>query len=605
MPGIAVLVGVESQTERDDLMAKMIGAMRHEEAYVSETMTATGAASVALGYAGHGDTSLWEKPAAQVGPEPAMVLFSGELYREIKRDQSDAEYVAERYAKEGVECLGSLDGTFSCVILDRHNQCLYIFNDRFGMHRLFCGQEGNQVCIASEAKAIAAAFPACRSLDPTGVAEFLACGCTIRDQSLLHGVLILPAASLLTVRPNGELRRQTYFSPLEWESQSRYDIDDFEDAMFAALHDAIRRRRGAVAGKVSALSLTGGVDSRLVLAVGGFRPGEIPCYSFGSYRRESLDVKIARQVAQRSGQEFLPIVIDRSFAADLPEYYERAVHLSDGYIGIGGAAELRVVTRAREISPIRLTGNYGSELLRGVRAFGFRAPRPKVTTREIDPVLEEVRSAFDEIGAMASATSFVAFHQAQHQAYGRTAVERAYLRPRTPFLDRDLVRLMYRAPTGLDGLALSRELIRRSSADLLSVATDRGYFGRAPKPLRATTRVWREVMFKAEYAIGNGLPDTLAPLSPLFGTLGLESFVLGRNKFYHVRQYLRHGLADFLRDHLLDPALVSSIPFIDSKGVHAALCDHYEHRENNAGLLDRLLTLCVYARQISQRPYND
>ena len=47
-----------------------------------------------------------------------------------------------------------------------------------------------------------------------------------------------------------------------------------------------------------AMSLTGGLDTRMILAWQQAEPGSLPCYTFGSMFRENHDVRVARRVAK-------------------------------------------------------------------------------------------------------------------------------------------------------------------------------------------------------------------------------------------------------------------------------------------------------------------
>ncbi len=45
------------------------------------------------------------------------------------------------------------------------------------------------------------------------------------------------------------------------------------------------------------MSLTGGLDTRMIMAWHKAAPGSLPCYTFGGKYRECRDVIVARQVA--------------------------------------------------------------------------------------------------------------------------------------------------------------------------------------------------------------------------------------------------------------------------------------------------------------------
>ena len=79
-----------------------------------------------------------------------------------------------------------------------------------------------------------------------------------------------------------------------------------------------------------------------------------------------------REVAAACGQPHHVIPLGRDFFDDFATYAERTVFLTDGCLDITGSHELYFSQRARNISPIRITGNYGSEVLRSVTTFKGR-----------------------------------------------------------------------------------------------------------------------------------------------------------------------------------------------------------------------------------------
>ena len=57
------------------------------------------------------------------------------------------------------------------------------------------------------------------------------------------------------------------------------------------------------------------------------------------------------------------------FVTDFGRYVDRTVLITDGCAGALDAHEIYFTALASKISPIRLTGNYGSEVLRGMSTF--------------------------------------------------------------------------------------------------------------------------------------------------------------------------------------------------------------------------------------------
>jgi asparagine synthase (glutamine-hydrolysing) len=57
----------------------------------------------------------------------------------------------------------------------------------------------------------------------------------------------------------------------------------------------------------------------------------------------------------------------KEFLERFSDYAERTVYYTDGCADVSRSADLYVNEKAREIAPVRITGNYGGEVLRRVR----------------------------------------------------------------------------------------------------------------------------------------------------------------------------------------------------------------------------------------------
>jgi len=75
----------------------------------------------------------------------------------------------------------------------------------------------------------------------------------------------------------------------------------------------------------------------------------------------------------------------------------------------------------------------------------------------------------------------------------------------------------------------------------------------------------------------------LSPLHP-------ERLFLGRHKFYHFRVWYRDALSGYVRDMLLDSRTLSR-PYLDRKGVEAAVMGHLKGDRNYTTDIHKLLSL--------------
>ena len=421
------------------------------------------------------------------------------------------------------------------------------------MERLFVHTAGPRTYFSSEAKAILAVAPSTRAFEATGLAEWLACGCTLGARSLFRDIEVLDAGTVLTFT-RGNLARRRYFDPAVLEGLEPVAGDQFLEGFLATL-------RSAANGFVSShpavgMSLTGGIDSRMVMASLDVPRGSMPCYTFGSMYGTTADASIAKQVAAACGQPHYILELGREFLTNVAQEVEQAVYISDGYLGCSGAAELHLNRRARSLAPARMTGNWGGELLRGVRAFKHVLPKGGFVQPSLDWRMRDSARAFETV-VECNPLSFALFRQMPMQGYGRYAIERSQVAMCAPFLATDVVNWLYRAPTAVRS---STECYRRvigGRPELLKMPTDAGHLGGGPQLVRMLRRAHRRGIAKAEYMTSHGAPNWMAALSASLPSRVLETRFLGRDKFQHFRVWFRRDLAGYLRETLRPDAVVS------------------------------------------------
>ena len=132
-----------------------------------------------------------------------------------------------------------------------------LFNDRYGMQRLYYHESKDAFYFAAEAKAILAVRPELRRIDPRGLGEFVSCGTVLENRTLFDGIDVLPPASAWVFR-NGSLeRKSSYFHPREWEEQETLDPESY----YRELREVFSRNlpRYFNGHERIAMSLTGGL----------------------------------------------------------------------------------------------------------------------------------------------------------------------------------------------------------------------------------------------------------------------------------------------------------------------------------------------------------
>jgi asparagine synthase (glutamine-hydrolysing) len=350
------------------------------------------------------------------------------------------------------------------------------------------------------------------------------------------------------------------------------------------------------------MSLTGGLDTRMIMAWQKSSPGTLPCYSFGGMFRDCHDVTLARRVAKVCGQPYQVIPIGKEFLARFAHYAERTIYLTDGCAGVIRSSDLYANERAAEIAPVRMTGNYGSEILRRLPAFKPVQPPPGLYRPEFVSQVQSAKETYSRL-IKGHVVSFIAFRQAPWHHYGLFALENTQLSLRSPYLDNDLVKVAFRAPGAAnaknDIFEDNRDCVRLiadGSPALRRIRTDRGLAGPPGRMGGAISRGLMEFSFRAEYAYDYGMPPWLARLDHTFSWLHFERLFLGRHKFNHFRVWYRDALSGYVRDMLLDSRTLSR-PFLNRSGVEAAVKGHLRGDQNHTTTIHQLLNLEILHRQ--------
>src|SRR5262249_37506749 len=152
----------------------------------------------------------------------------------------------------------------------------------------------------------------------------------------------------------------------------------------------------------------------------------------------------------------------------------------------------------KQIAPVRMTGNYGSEIIRREPSLKARNAAAGLYHPEILSHVDRAKKTYAELRRDHS-LSFIAFRQLPWYHCGIVALEETQVAMRSPFLDTELVRTAYRAPKSAlndgDIFAINEDcarLIAEGSPKLGTLRTDRG-LGVASKSLGlALSREWLE-----------------------------------------------------------------------------------------------------------------
>ena len=597
MPGLAGIISRERAADHSADLALMLKSMMHESFYVSGACIEPDA-GVYAGWVAHSG-SFAHRQSRFHKEHGIDIGFAGEFVEtSSQRDDKDSgSSIVALYRTHGDAFVERLNGVFGGFIFDRSAQRVLIFNDRYGLERLYIHETPKGTYFASEAKALLAVLPTLRSFDHRGVADFLTFGCPQEGRTFFQDIKQLPGGSVWTF-DGSVTRRRRYFHAHEWESQPSLSPSEFE----AEFQKCFVRARSLQLTSESPLgiSLTGGLDTRMIMACSPPVPNGSVCYTFDGPTGRTVDAKLAARVAESCGLEYKLLRIDPDFFSDFERHMDRTVYITDGCLGILGTHEIYLNTLARQVAPLRLTGNFGSEILRGISTFkpvglshGLLSPD---VARLVNGSIKAVSNSKEH------PVTFAAFREIPWNLFGSLAAAKSQVTFRTPYLDNELVALAYRTPEQLwKSSQPALQLIKAHSALLSGIPTDRGFSGNNSGLGFLVRRFLAEATFKIDYYNSEGLPRLLSPLDSMLRRVSSNLGILGMHKYLPYSHWFREKLAPVLLERVSSER-IRQAPWWKKGTPEVYARAHVSRRGNYMRELNAILTLESIDRLLFHQP---
>jgi asparagine synthase (glutamine-hydrolysing) len=596
MPGIAGIISQKPAAESAHLVQTMIATMWHESFYVAGTFVVP-ELGVAAGWIAH-ENSFAAKQVFQNESKDITLFFSGECFADtgskgqLKQNghsfsENSGDWLVHLYEEHGEKFFEKLNGLFSGLLVDQRQRKVFLFNDRYGMERIYWHETPEAFYFASEAKALLRILPELRAFDPEGAAQFLAFGAPLDERTLFRGIQKLPGGSLWEFT-DGRCGRKKYFSPAVWEAQPTLAHEDFE-AKLSETFNKILPPYFATDSKIG-IALTGGLDTRMIMACRPQGDRNQACYTFtGQGDHAILDDKIAMRIAAVCGLDHQLLRLRPDFFSDFAAHVDRTVYITDGTFGITGAHEIYFHRQARALAAWRLTGNYGSEVLRGIST--FKPLRLKADLLNVEWA-RRIANIGGELAMHRSQThpaTFASFKEIPWNLFGSVAAGRSLVTFRTPFLDNQIVALAYQIPPKFRKSSLPcARLIHKNNPVLSAIPTDRGFTGHNSGPAFWSRRVFAEVTFKMDYYYNEGLPRKFSVFDPAYKFFAAKTKLVGQHKYLHYSGWLRNELAAYVQEKI--PAMQSSC-FWQADFVKSMILQHLAGHANFVPEINAALTL--------------
>ena len=233
-------------------------------------------------------------------------------YESEDLDSSPADMVFRLFREYDIEWIHRVKGSFNILIVSKDS--ILIFSDRIGIKKFFYYMKCDQILISNNLKRLTDSMSSFE-LDLEAIALYALMNHYIDGLTFLKEIFYsLPASKVVVAE---DVRIETYW---DCEDLMCQEPEPMSFSAFAGKFSLIvKSYLNFLKSRKVALTLTGGLDSRVILAAllnNGIEPR---AFSYGN--RFSADVVTARRVAGRCGLEFYnhDVQPTRQWFADLAD----------------------------------------------------------------------------------------------------------------------------------------------------------------------------------------------------------------------------------------------------------------------------------------------
>ncbi|ODS37464.1 MAG: hypothetical protein A7315_13475 [Candidatus Altiarchaeales archaeon WOR_SM1_79] len=301
MPGISLICdSKEDLNENEPKILESLDSMLHDERYKKEVLL--NEKSYFLGC-----TKYNEYPTKSFENEKFYICLEGKIYGKeeslIDKELNNiAEIIFEDSNKSNEqvkEWLLNTDGEFIVFILNKKNNEIIILNDLLGHLPLYYHKVGGKFLVSREIRFIANLIG--NKFDKIGIAQYLLFMHSLGERTIFKNIFRLEPAKLIKINlKNFELEiKNIYEFNFENRRYSERTIEENANNLADLFNEACKNRAASSEDFRNVLALSGGIDSRVVLA--SLQKNKIPFNAvtfMDANKTAGADVKIAEQLAK-------------------------------------------------------------------------------------------------------------------------------------------------------------------------------------------------------------------------------------------------------------------------------------------------------------------
>ena len=453
------------------------------------------------------------------------------------------------------------------IEVDTARSYLHVTSSVVGLPPIFIYQDPKKIIVSSDVHLLHWVHNVNLHFSLSSIIEMSRIGHPTNGKTLFKEVEMLPTGSSFTWS-RGHIVTKRLWSYTDYVRPSGPSTD---------LHRLICSFKRALASidiSRSFLSLTGGLDTRTILALLVANETYLPAYTITGHR-PSLDAKISSHLCKEYGIRHELIVLDDTFLKDLPNYVMEASRLSGGLCSLDEAHEIYFYSVINKALKSRLSGNLGNQLGRqGTERVSMRNASGAVLHKELTS-RQKRHDASWHTGAMmkrggAATLGFLIENELRAASLANYCIGNNYAVQQTPYATRSFIEevLGYCHDTDRESMRFLRlrDLRHRfighraeKSFQVQIIRETGGHVSAYPINWGWTVNG----RFSLSGRIGGGLAFLDAALTryvpSLMGKHGPTAFFFtGMHNYKHTEYWLHHHLRDFVLDTLSSSAAVNS-----------------------------------------------
>lgn len=215
-----------------------------------------------------------------------FVYVDGYFVDGFETQESSASWFLTKFLENGESCISELNGSFNVLVQDLNSGDVLLVTDRYGTRPLFYAAQSNELSVAYRAELLVQFGAVEKQLNQHMIANMLSHSRVwFSDQTFYHGVSLVPAKSIV------KWSRGKGISIASYSTTPLFDGEKPSAVGLAKIFKDVISDFSLISNV--GLSLSGGLDSRILLAA-GFKG---PTFTWG-YRKENDEIKLAEDCAK-------------------------------------------------------------------------------------------------------------------------------------------------------------------------------------------------------------------------------------------------------------------------------------------------------------------